>query len=250
MITQTVRYSLLMAKINSANHPELFEFASLKKYSWKQKLLILFAGRAIFLLMYLIGKTVRFEVENIENFECIKAAGKVPIYTFWHDRMFLGTYFFRDRGIIVMSSESFDSEYTARVIKRFGYGAVKGSSTRGGIRALSQMIRLMREGLPMGFTLDGPKGPRYVAKSGAILLAKKSRNPIMPFVVEAKSFWRLNSWDKLQIPRPFTTARVIIAEPIYVAPDADNKEVETKLLELQAKLDEAVERGKIWRESF
>ncbi len=238
-----------MTKTFSDKHPELYEFASLKKYSWKQKLVILLAGRVIYSLISLIGKTVRFEVENIENYEKIIASGKLPIYTFWHNRMFLGTYYFRDRGIVVMSSESFDSEYTARVIKRFGYGAVKGSSTRGGIRALSKMIRLMKEGLPMGFTLDGPKGPRYVAKSGAILLAKKSGNPIMPFVVEAKKFWQINSWDKLQIPKPFTTARIIIAEPIYVAPDADNEIEEAKRLELQAKLNEAVERGKNWRES-
>ncbi len=231
----------------ASKHPELYEFASLKKYSWKQKLVIRFAGHVFYSLMNLIGKTVRFEVENIENFEKILANGKIPIYTFWHNRIFLGTYFFRDRGIVVMSSESFDSEYTARVIKRFGYGAVKGSSTRGGIRALTKMIRLMKEGLPMGFTLDGPKGPQYVAKSGAILLAKKSGNPIMPFVVEAKNFWQINSWDKLQIPRPFTTARVIIAEPIYVSPDAENEEIESNLAKLQASLDNAVERGKEWR---
>lgn len=207
------------------------------------------AEKIIYLVINLIGKTVRFETENWENFEKIERAGKIPVYTFWHDRMFLGTYFFRRRGIIVMSSQSFDSEYTARVIQRFGYGAVRGSSTRGGIRALTRMIRLMKEGLPMGFTLDGPKGPPYVAKSGAILLAKKSGNPIMPFVVEAKKFWRLKSWDKLQIPKPFTRARVIIAEPLYVPADADNEEVENKRLELQLRLDEAVELGKQWRES-
>ena len=102
----------------------------------------------------------------------------------------------------------------------------------------------------MGFTLDGPKGPPHVAKSGAVLLAKKSGNPIMPFVVEARSFWRIISWDKLQIPKPFTRALVIIAEPIYVAADADNQAIEVKRLELQAKLDEAVEIGRQWRASF
>lgn len=239
-----------MAEKISKKFPELYEFASLEKYSWKQKLVIQLAEKIFYVLINLLSKTVRFEIENPENYENIVKNGKTPIYTFWHDRMFLGTYFFRNRGIIVMSSQSFDSEYTARVIQRFGYGAVRGSSTRGGIRALTRMIRLMKEGLPMGFTLDGPKGPPHVAKSGAILLAKKSGNPIMPFVVEAKSFWCINSWDKLQIPKPFTRARVIIAEPIYVAKDADNEDVENKRLELQAKLDEAVRIGQQWRESF
>ncbi len=249
MITQTVRYFLLMVRNLSVKYPELYNFDSLQKYSRKQRIVIRLAGFLIFIVISLISRTVRFEIENVENYEQIEASGKVPIYTFWHDRMFLGTYFFRDRGIVVMSSESFDSEYTARVIKRFGYGAVKGSSTRGGIRALTKMIRLSKKGLPMGFTLDGPKGPRYVAKSGAILLAKKSGNPIMPFIVEAKSFWRINSWDKLQIPKPFTRALVIIAKPVYVAENADSEEVEAKLKELQTKLDEAVEFGKNWREN-
>ena len=149
-----------------------------------------------------------------------------------------------------MSSQSFDSEYTARVIQRFGYGTIKGSSTRGGIRALTTMIRLMRKGLPMGFTLDGPKGPRYVAKSGACFLAKKTSNPIMPFVFEPKSFWTINSWDKMQIPKPFTRAKLFIAEPIYVEKDADDKEIENKRRELQLKLDELVAFGKQWRDSI
>ncbi len=239
-----------MAKQISKKFPELYEFASLEKYSWKQKLVINLAEKVFYVLINLLGKTVRFEIENSENYENIIKSGKIPVYTFWHDRMFLGTYFFRDRGIIVMSSQSFDSEYTARVIQRFGYGAVRGSSTRGGIRALTRMIRLMKEGLPMGFTLDGPKGPPHVAKAGAILLAKKSGNPLMPFVVEAKSFWRINSWDRLQIPKPFTRAKVIIAEPVYVPKNATDEEVENKRLELQTKLDEAVKLGKQWRESI
>lgn len=250
IITQTVRYFLLMKNQLPKNQRELYEFSSLEKYSWRQKVVIHLAEKLIYLLMNTIGRTVRFETAGGEYLEQIERNEKIPVLTFWHDRMFLGTYYFRRRGIVVMSSQSFDSEYTARVIQRFGYGAVRGSSTRGGIRALTRMIRLMKDGLPMGFTLDGPKGPPHVAKSGAILLAKKTGNPILPFVVEARKFWRLKSWDRLQIPRPFTSARVIYAEPVYVAPDADNEEVECKRIELQTKLDEAVESGKQWRESL
>lgn len=249
MITQTVRYFLSMDEKLTGQHPELYKFSPLNKYSLRQRIVIYLAEKVFFAAIFLIGKTVRFEVENLRSMEDIFAEGKIPIYTFWHDRIFLGTYFFRNRGIIVMSSESFDSEYTARVIQRFGYGIVKGSSTRGGIRALTKMIRLMKRGFPMGFTLDGPKGPRYVAKSGAILLAKKSGNPIMPFVVEAKRFWTINSWDKLQIPKPFTRARVIICEPVYVSKTAENEELEMYRSLVQARLDEAVEIGKNWRQS-
>lgn len=233
----------------SKNTQEFYQFADLSKYSRRERLLIRLADLVFYTLISLIGKTVRFEIEGWENFEKIESDGKIPIYTFWHDRIFLGTYFFRKRGIMVMSSQSFDSEYTARVIQRFGYGTIKGSSTRGGIRALTTMIRLMRQRLPMGFTLDGPKGPRYVAKSGACFLAKKTGNPIMPFVFEPKNFWTINSWDKMQIPKPFTRTKLFIAAPVYVEKDADDKEIENKRRELQLKLDELVAFGKQWRDS-
>ena len=118
------------------NIQEFYQFASLSKYSRRERFLIRLADLVFYALISLIGKTVRFEVEGWENFQKIEQAGKIPIYTFWHNRIFLGTYFFRRRGILVMSSQSFDSEYTARVIQRFGYGAIKGSSTRGAVRAL------------------------------------------------------------------------------------------------------------------
>lgn len=226
-----------------------FARADLSAYSLRQKIVIHLAERAFYLLIKSIGATIRYETNGWENFQKIERSGKIPIYCFWHDRIFAGTYFFRNRGIVVITSQSFDGEYIARFIKRFGYGAVRGSSTRGGIGALVEMIRLMRRGLPMGVTVDGPKGPRYVAKSGAIILAKKTGNPLMPFVVETKKFWTVNSWDKLQIPKPFTRARVFIADPVYVAADAGDAEVENKRLELQGKLDAAVGLGKQWRES-
>lgn len=229
---------------------EVYRFASLSNYSFRQRLLIRLADFAFFTLINLIGKTVRFEVEGWENFEAISQSGKIPIYTFWHNRIFLGTYFFRRRKIVVITSQSFDGEYIARFIQRFGYGAVRGSSTRGGVAALVEMIRLMRQGLPMGFTIDGPKGPKYVAKIGACLLAKKTGNPLMPFSVEAEKFWQVKSWDNLQIPKPFTRAKLIINAPIYVAPTTSDEDLELKRLELQESLDELVARGQKWRKDY
>ena len=237
-----------MEKKNRKLLPKVYEFGSLSKYSRKERISIRLIDRTLFLLINIIGKTIRFEVEGWENHEQIERDGKTKIMGFWHDRIFLATYYFRNQGIIVMSSQSFDGEYIARFIKRFGYGAVRGSSTRGGVGALVQMIRLMKKNLPMGFSLDGPKGPRYKVKTGALLLAKKTGNPIMPFSVEAKNFWTINSWDKLQIPKPFTRAKVLIAEPFYVSADADDAEIEEKRKELQEKLEKLVEIGKQWRE--
>lgn len=210
-------------------------------------MLIRFADWAFYFLIQTIGKTIRFEVEGWNNFEAIEKSGKLPIYAFWHNRIFAGTYFFRKRGIVVITSQSLDGEYIARFIQRLGYGAVRGSSTRGGVGALVEMIRVMRQGLPMAFTVDGPKGPRYQAKTGAVLLAKKTGNPMMPFVVESRNFWTIKSWDMLQIPKPFTKARVIIAKPIYVPTDADDEIIESKLTELQQSLDLLVVKGEKWR---
>jgi len=238
-----------MTDKNKKNIRAVYEFASLSGYSWGKRFLIRLVDWIFYVLITLIGKTIRFEIDGWENFQKIEAGGKIPIYAFWHNRIFLATYYFRNCGIVVITSQSFDGEYIARFIQRFGYGAVRGSSTRGGVGALVEMIRLMKHGFPMGFTVDGPKGARYVAKTGAILLAKKTGNPVMPFLIETRNFWTMKSWDKLQIPKPFTKAKVFIAEPFFVATEADDSEIENKRRELQTKLDELVALGKQWRES-
>jgi lysophospholipid acyltransferase (LPLAT)-like uncharacterized protein len=229
---------------------KVYKFEPLTGYTRKDRVLIHLADVSLYSLISLIGRTIRYEVEGWGNFETIMADNKIPIYSFWHDRIFAGTYYFRNRGIVVITSRSRDGEYIARFIKRLGYGSVRGSSTRGGVGALVEMIRLMRQGHPMAFTVDGPRGPPYEAKKGAVLLAKKTSNPIMPFVVESAKFWTVNSWDRLRIPKPFTRARLIIGEPIYVPANADDAGIEEKRLELQKALDDLVETGKQWREKL
>lgn len=234
----------------SEKHLEVYRQADLSGYTFKQRLAIRLADRTFFLLIKAIGATLKYEAEGMENLDRVESSGKKPIFAFWHNRIFAATHYFRDRGIVVITSQSFDGEYIARFIQRFGYGAVRGSSTRGGVSALARMIRLSKKGLPMGFTIDGPKGPRYVAKSGACLLAKKTGNPILPFSVETESFWQVKSWDRLQIPKPFSRALILVAAPVYVARDADEREIENKVGELQQKLDELVKSGEQWRKSI
>ena len=131
-----------------------YTFASLSSYSLKDRLLIRSADLVFFILINLIGRTVRFEIEGWDNWEAASRDGKIPIYTFWHNRVFLATYFWRRRRIVVMTSRSFDGEYIARFIQRFGYGAARGSSTRGATGALVEMVRLMGAGCPTAFTID------------------------------------------------------------------------------------------------
>jgi len=231
-----------------ANIDRAYSFANLSSYSFKDRFLIRAADLAFFVLIKLIGRTVKFEVEGWENWEAASCDGKIPIYTFWHNRVFLSTYFWQRRRIVVMTSRSFDGEYIARFIQRFGYGAARGSSTRGATGAVVEMVRLMRAGCPTAFTIDGPKGPRYVAKMGAVLLAKKTGNPILPFAIAPARFREAKkSWDGFQVPKPFTRALVGIAAPIYVPADADDEGLEEKQRQLQRALDELTRRGEEWR---
>lgn len=218
-----------------------YRFADLSAYPFGKRLLIRAADLVFYALIRAVGRTVRFRVEGWEHWEEAARGGGLPIYACWHERVFLATYFWRGRGIVVMTSQSFDGEYIARFIQRFGYGAARGSSTRGGVGALVEMARLVRAGCPAGFMVDGPRGPRRVAKPGPILLAKKTGQAVLPFSIGAERFWEIPSWDRTQIPRPFTRAVVRIAPPLRVPADADNDAVERKREELQRAL-EAVSR--------
>lgn len=225
-----------------------YTFADLSAYPLSKRILIRLADLCFFVLIKLIGHTVRLETEGWENWEAATRGDRLPIYAFWHNRVFLATYFWQRRRIVVMTSQSFDGEYIARFIQRFGYGAARGSSTRGGVGAIVEMARLMRANCPTAFTIDGPKGPKYVAKMGAVLLAKKTGQPILPFTITASRFWTARkSWDQFQVPWPFARAQVVIAEPIFVSADADELELSTKRDELQRALEGINRRDEDWR---
>jgi lysophospholipid acyltransferase (LPLAT)-like uncharacterized protein len=244
---QAVERKLTRAETSDEKLRRVYEFAELSDYSFIERLKIRGADLIFYLLINLIGITARFEVIGWENHDKAEENGGLPIYCFWHDRIFLTTYWWRDRKIVVMTSRSFDGEYIARFIQRFGYGAIRGSSTRGGVGAVVEMVRLMRAGCTTAFTIDGPKGPRYVAKMGAVLLAKKSGHPIVPVTMALERFWTVPSWDSFQIPKPFTRARVYVAQPIYVAADADENELNAKNAELQATLEDLNRKTDEWR---
>jgi lysophospholipid acyltransferase (LPLAT)-like uncharacterized protein len=152
---------------------------------------------------------------------------------FWHGRILPATYYFRGRGIVVITSEHFDGEWIAGIIERFGYRTARGSTSHGGRKALRQLARGLAAGRPAGFTVDGPRGPAHVAQPGAVWLAKATGNPVLPFHLEAKRYWTLKSWDRTQIPRPFATVAIAMGEPFDVPADADTAAIETarRLLE-------------------
>ena len=188
-----------------------------------------------------LGHTLRWRVSGWEHLEAIWASGRQPVMAFWHGRILPATFYFRRRGIVVITSENFDGEWIARIIERFGYGTARGSTTRGGKRAMLQLRRDMEKGKPAGFTVDGPRGPARVAQPGAIWLAKTTGNPVLPFHLEASSHWSLRSWDRTQIPKPFTRVALAVGEPMDVRTDASDEQLETARAELDGRL-KALER--------
>jgi lysophospholipid acyltransferase (LPLAT)-like uncharacterized protein len=191
----------------------------------------------------LIGGTLRWQVEGEENLHSIYAAHKNVIFTFWHGRIFLGTYFFRNRGIVVMSGYNKDARTMARVIERFGYGIARGSSTRGAKRAVVTMLREIRENRDVAFSIDGPRGPRYVAKPGAVWVAAKTGAAIFPFHMSPQKKWVIQSWDLFHIPKPFSRVLVIMGAPIYVKKDATDAEMAASQQTLQQTLEDMLARG-------
>jgi lysophospholipid acyltransferase (LPLAT)-like uncharacterized protein len=215
----------------------VYGFSDLSTYNLRDRLIIRAADIFFYLLIGFICSTLRWEVKGLEHLESITASGRRAIFTFWHTCIFSATWLWRRRGIVVMSSSSRDAEYTGRFIKRFGYGTVRGSSTRGGGRAMAEMAECLSNGMDAAFTIDGPRGPRFVAKPGAITLARHTGQAILPFHIATPRHVALPSWDRLQIPLPFTRAIALIAEPIYVPRDASSEQVQAKQAALQAALD-------------
>jgi lysophospholipid acyltransferase (LPLAT)-like uncharacterized protein len=183
-----------------------------------------------------LGATHRWRTEGLEHLAAIQAARRQPIMAFWHGRILPATYYFRRRGIVVITSENFDGEWIAGIIERFGYGTARGSTSRGGRKALLQLKGEMARGRPAGFTIDGPRGPARVAQPGAVWLAKITGNPVLPFHLEASRFWTMASWDRTQIPKPFATVGIAMGAPIHVAADADDAAIESARLQLEAEL--------------
>ena len=203
-------------------------------------------GWAGYVAVGLIGRTMRWQSVGDEHLKSILDSGHRAIFTFWHGRIFPSTYFWRNRGIVVMTSQNLDGEGIAQCIQRFGFGVARGSSSKGGLRALAQLIKDIRSGKDAAFTIDGPRGPRYVAKQGPILLGFKTGAAIFCFHISMKHKIQLRSWDEFQIPLPFTRAVVLQAEPIWVPPDSSEEELRELHARMQKSLDDIRLRGDAW----
>jgi hypothetical protein len=202
-----------------------------------------FIGWIGYIVISVIGRTLRWKSEGDSHLDSIYKSGNRAIFTFWHGRIFPATFYFRNRGIVVMTSLNRDGDAIAQCIQRFGYGAARGSSSRGGIRALAEMAREIRRGRDGAFTVDGPRGPRYVAKEGPVLLAYKTGAAVFCFHISMKHKIQLKSWDAFQIPLPFTPALLLQAAPIWVPSNASEAHLRDLHQQVQNTLDELRNEG-------
>jgi lysophospholipid acyltransferase (LPLAT)-like uncharacterized protein len=199
-----------------------------------------------FILIRILAATWRLEIHGYEHFEELQRQNLPIIYAFWHECILAATFFWRNRGIVVLTSENKDGEYIAHVIHRFGYGSSRGSTSRGAVKGTKGLIRTLKQGEPVAFTVDGPRGPRHQVQQGVTWLAGYSNHPILPFHIEAISAKKLNSWDRFQIPLPFSHVRVEIAEPIFVEKDSSEEVLEEKRIELELVLKRLQQNADDW----
>jgi lysophospholipid acyltransferase (LPLAT)-like uncharacterized protein len=197
-------------------------------------------SRLAYLLIALIGVTLRFEFSSEpEGVPDGSFPPPLTIGPFWHRCVIPATWCFRGRGVAVMTSRSFDGEYIARIIERFGFVAVRGSSSRAGATALLGMQRALENGRIAAFTIDGPRGPRFMAKPGPVMLARMSGAPILCFYLAVDRPWILRSWDAMMIPRPFSRVHVRWTKLIHVPKDANDEQMNDCHRQMQDALERA-----------
>jgi lysophospholipid acyltransferase (LPLAT)-like uncharacterized protein len=166
----------------------------------------LFLGRGF---LQLLGRSWRVRVVRGDRVRMLRENGSAFIFAIWHGHLLPGLWHHRREGVTVLISEHRDGEIVARAAESLGYGLIRGSTTRGGGRALISLVRELRAGHEIAITPDGPRGPARKFAPGALVAAQRSGAFILPVAVSASRSWRLRSWDRFMIPKPF--ARVTIA---------------------------------------
>jgi len=180
--------------------------------------------------------TCRYEREGVENYDQFWRAGKPVVFTLWHGRLLPCTHFHRHNGVVTLISQHRDGEYITRVVRRWGFTAVRGSTTRGGLDALRELIQHVRAGRSLAITPDGPKGPREKMKPGPVLIAQRTGAPIIPVVSGASRASYFGGWDRFMIPHPFARLRISYGEPVFVPRRASETEIQAIMEDVERRL--------------
>lgn len=213
----------------------------MKLDSWRARALIEF-GYGLFRLW---AKTLRLQLEDPHNGVDL-VRDRPVIFAIWHNRLLIlpppFDRWFPTRQSIGLISASRDGDLVSILIERSGYGTIRGSTSRKGVIALRQLVEALAAGSNVLFTPDGPRGPVYEVSPGVIFVAQKSGAPIVPLHVEYSSCWRLKSWDRFCVPRPFSKLRFIVGPAVQVEPTRDAEGFEAERLRLQNVMVSLVEQ--------
>lgn len=190
---------------------------------------VLRLGRAF---LQILGRTWRFRVVNGASLSQLKNSGGPFIYALWHGHLLPLLWYHRDQGVVVLISEHRDGELVARAAESLGYGLIRGSTTSGANRALLSLVRELRSGHAIAITPDGPRGPAETFAPGALVAAHRADCYILPVAISAARAWRLGSWDRFMIPKPFARVTIAYGEPSKVlATDARSAAAEAPRFE-------------------
>jgi lysophospholipid acyltransferase (LPLAT)-like uncharacterized protein len=219
----------------------------LPKLPWSRRIQIPFIAAAVYSVIRILGPTLRFEAVGTDTSQQQIESGRRNIWAFWHRIIIPIAWYGRNRGIVIMNTTAFDGQWTRKVIERLGFGTAQGSSSRGGLRGLAVMAQRIQQGFDCGFTIDGPRGPRYIAKPGPVMLARKTGAAILVFhigVEHGKTFEK--TWDHFLMPRLFSKAVIVFAPPIDVPKNADADLMEAKHAEMQRELERVRDIAEGW----
>jgi lysophospholipid acyltransferase (LPLAT)-like uncharacterized protein len=219
----------------------------LPELPWSRRVQIPLIAGAVYSVIRTLGPTLRIEVLGWQNAERLHAKKRRCIFAFWHRVIVPIAWWARHRGIVVMNTTAFDGRWTRKVIEWLGFGTAQGSSSRGGLRGLVVMAKHLEEGRDCAFTIDGPRGPRYVAKPGPAMLARKTGCPIVVFhigVDRGKTFKK--TWDQFLLPAPFARTVILFAPPIEVPVNASRELMEAKHAEMQRELERVRDIAESW----
>jgi lysophospholipid acyltransferase (LPLAT)-like uncharacterized protein len=189
------------------------------------------------LVIRILGATWRVEWRGVEHLERARELSEQVIFCFWHGRLLVLSYTHRRREIQVLASEHPDGDLMGRTIRRLGFGHLKGSSTRGGARALRDLSRVLREGFDIGLSVDGPRGPRGSVQQGAIELSRMTGSAVIPLSGSSRPRKLFRSWDRFELPLPFARVVVSYGESFVVPSDAGERERERYRLLLEERID-------------
>jgi hypothetical protein len=212
-----------------------------QKFTLSQRLVLAVVPRVVWALLWLVSRTWRFEVIAEDGVLPVVYGEKAgpEIYCFWHQCVLPCTVYFQCSGAVILISKSFDGELITRILRMFGFDAVRGSSSRSAREGLLGLKYVIESGRTAIFTADGPRGPIYQTKMGPIKLAQMTGAPIGAFHLEPERAWTVRSWDRFLVPKPFTRIVVSWAKGTHVPTDLPADEFEQKREELNAAIERA-----------